>query len=198
MLILDSVIRARYRDSLINEKLMHPGQKYEFEIDLGDTSQLFKAGHRIQVDISSSNFPIRDRNTNTGHALYIIDTAADAIVAQNTIYHDAKHPSYIVLPIVKPKTRIFEGTASLKTSSLTYEGPAELHTLGRGVYLLLINQNNRWVKWDIENDWDGRFEDFYYCEGKLGKLSVWAHAEGTEPYFAFAWGKGVLFEGSPK
>jgi putative CocE/NonD family hydrolase len=198
MLILDGVIRARYRESPKYETFMDPGKKYEFLIDLGDTSQVFKAGHRIQVDISSSNFPRHDRNTNTGHALYVIDTAAEAVVAQNTIYHDAQHPSYIVLPIVHPKTRIFEGTASIKTHSLTYEGQAELHTLAKGVYLLLKNLNNRWVKWDIEHDWDSRFVDYYICEGKLGKLSVWVHTEGKEPYFAFAWGKGVLFEGSPK
>ena len=198
MMILDGVIRARYRESLKYERLMHPGHKYEFTIDLGDTSQVFKAGHRIQVDISSSNFPRRDRNPNTGHALYVIDTAADAQVAHNTIYHDAHHPSYIVLPVVQPKTRIFEGTASIKTPSLTYEGPAELHTLSKGVYLLLKDLSNKWVKWDIEHDWDGRFVDYYNCEGKLGELFVWVHAEGKEPYFAFAWGKGVLFEGSPK
>jgi predicted acyl esterase len=198
MLILDGVIRARYRESPKYETLMHPGQKYEFVIDLGDTSQVFKAGHRIQVDISSSNFPRRDRNTNTGHALYVIDTAADAVVAQNTIYHDAWHPSYIVLPIVHEKARIFEGTASIKTDSLNYDGAAELYTLAKGVYLLLKDLNNRWVKWDIEEDCDTRFADHYDCEGKLGKLSVWVHTEGREPYFAFARGKGVSFKGTPK
>jgi uncharacterized protein len=198
MMILDGVIRARYRESLKYETLMHPGHKYEFTIDLGDTSQLFKAGHRIQVDISSSNFPRRDRNPNTGHALYVIDTAADAVVAQNTIYHDAQHPSYVVLPIVHPQTRIFEGQASIKTPKLTYEGPAEFYTLAKGVYLRLTNLSDRWVKWDIEHDWDTRFVDFYNCEGKLGKLSVWVHTDGREPFFAYAWGKGVLFKGTPK
>jgi len=198
MMILDGVIRARYRESLKHETLMHPGQKYEFVIDLGDTSQLFKAGHRIQVDISSSNFPRRDRNPNTGHALYVIDTAADAVVAQNTIYHDARHPSYIVLPIVHPKSRIFEGQASIKTRKLTYEGPAEFYTLAKGVYLRLTNLDNRWVKWDIEHDCDTRFVDYYECEGALGKLSVKVHTEGREPFFAYAWGKGVLFKGTPK
>ena len=197
MMILDGVIRARYRESLKHETLMHPGQKYEFVIDLGDTSQVFKAGHRIQVDISSSNFPRRDRNPNTGHALYVIDTAADAIVAQNTIYHDARHPSYVVLPIVHQKTRIFEGTASIKSPSLNYNGAAELYTLAKGVYLLLKDLN-KWVKWDIEDDCDTRFVDFYDCEGKLGKLSVWVRTEGPEPYSAFARGKGVLFKGTPK
>jgi len=198
MMILDGVIRARYRESLKYETLMHPGKVYEFAIDLGDTSQVFKAGHRIQIDITSSNFPRRDRNPNTGHALYIIDTAADAVVAQNTIYHDAKHPSFVVLPIVHPQTRIFEGQASIKTPQLTYEGPAEFYTLGKGVYLRLTNLQNRWVKWDIEHDCDTRFLDFYTCEGNLGKLSVWVHTEGREPYFASARGKGVWFKGTPK
>jgi hypothetical protein len=198
MMILDGVIRARYRESLKYETLMHPGHKYEFTIDLGDTSQVFKAGHRIQIDISSSNFPRRDRNTNTGKALYIIATNDDAKIARNTIYHDAKYPSYVVLPIVTPKTRIFAGQASIETPDLTYEGPAELHTLPKGVYLRLTDLVNRWVKWDIEKDWDTRFVDYYLCKGKLGKLSVWVHTEGKEPYFAFAWGKGVIFEGTPQ
>ena len=197
MMILDGVIRARYRESPRYETFMHPGQKYEFVIDLGDTSQVFKAGHRIQIDISSSNFPRRDRNPNTGHALYVIDTAADAVAAQNIVYHDAWHPSYVVLPIVHHKTRIFEGTASIKTPSLNYNGNAELYTLANGVYLLLKDLN-KWVKWDIEHDCDTRFVDFYSCEGKLGKLSVWVRTEGPKPYFATAWGKGVLFKGTPK
>jgi hypothetical protein len=181
MMIQDGVIRARYRESLKYQKLMKPGKIYEFTIDLGDISQVFRAGHRIQIDISSSNFPRRDRNTNTGNALYIVDTNEDAIVATNTIYHDAKHPSFVVLPVVHPKTRIFEGTASIKTPSLTYKGPAEFYTLTKGVYLVLKELNNRWVKWDIEHDCDTRFVDFYHCEGKLGKLSVRVHTEGREP-----------------
>jgi predicted acyl esterase len=194
MLILDGVIRARYRKSPRYETFMHPGQIYEFTINLGDTSQLFQAGHRIQVDISSSNFPRRDRNTNTGHALYIIDTNNDAVVASNTIYHDGKNPSYVVLPIVSPKKRIFKGQASIKTNSLTYEGPAELHTLAKGVYLLLTNLDNRWVKWGIEHDRGTRLD----CEGKLGKLSVWIHTDRSGIYSAFAQGDGVSFKGSPQ
>ena len=81
---------------------------------------------------------------------------------------------------------------------MTYTGAAELYTLAKGVYLVLKDANNKWVKWEIEHDCDTRFVDYYNCEGKLGKLSVWVYAEGKEPYFAFAWGKGVLFEGSPK
>lgn len=102
MLILDGVIRAMYRESPKYPVLMHGEKKYEFTIDLGDISHLFKAGHRIQVDISSSNFPRIARNTNSGHVLYIADTEEDFCVAENTIYHNPGHPSYIVLPLLHP------------------------------------------------------------------------------------------------
>lgn len=98
MLVLDNIIRGRYRESMEKPVLLEPGEIYEFTINLGDISYLFKVGHRIQVDISSSNFPKHDRNLNTGKALYI-DT--DMVEAKNTIYHDANHPSYIVLPLTR-------------------------------------------------------------------------------------------------
>jgi X-Pro dipeptidyl-peptidase C-terminal non-catalytic domain len=198
MMILDGVIRARYRKSLRDATLLHPGQTYQYTIDLGDTSQVFKAGHKIQVDISSSNFPRRDRNTNTGNALWVVDTAADALVARNTIFHDTGHSSYIELPVVEAKTRIFEGTASINTASLNYEGAAELHTLAKGVYLLLKDMDNKWVKWNIERDRTTRSFDYYDCEGKLGRLSVMIHNQVYEPYFAYASGDGVSFGGTPK
>lgn len=98
MLVLDGIIRARYRESARVEKLLEPGKPYRFTIDLGDIMHTFKAGHRIQVDISSSNFPKRDRNTNSGNRLYT-DTEGDIMIAKNTVFHDADHPSYIVLPV---------------------------------------------------------------------------------------------------
>lgn len=198
MMILDGIIRARYQKSLKYETLLKPAKTYEFTIDLGDTSQVFKAGHRIQVDISSSNFPRRDRNTNTGNSLWIVDTADDALIAHNTIYHDTGHASYIELPVVHAKARIFEGTASVDTDALYYEGPAELHTLGKGVYFLLTDADNTWVKWDIIRDIDSRFFDYFYCKGKLGKLSVLVCDRPRKPRIARAWGSGVSFEGTPK
>ena len=108
--ILDDVIRGRFRESQQYEALLNAHQKYEFTIDLGDTAHLFKAGHRIQVDISSSNFPGKDRNTNTGNPLYVQDTAEDAVVAANTIYHDLYHRSYVVLPILNGNTKTLNAT----------------------------------------------------------------------------------------
>lgn len=97
--LTDGIIRARYRNFSKGEQpsLIEPGKAYEYEIDLWATSNLFKKGHRIRLDVTSSNFPRWDRNPNTGH-----DFGADAelAIAQQTILHNADHPSYVVLPVV--------------------------------------------------------------------------------------------------
>ncbi len=95
--LTDGIIRARYRESTAKPTLIEPGQVYEYTIDLWATSNVFKAGHRMRVEISSSNFPRFDRNSNTGHP-FAQDT--DLRPAAQTILHDAAHPSHIVLPIV--------------------------------------------------------------------------------------------------
>jgi uncharacterized protein len=95
--VADSIVRARYRDSLGHATLMKPGMAYSFTIEMYPTSLVFKKGHRIRVDISSSNFPRFDLNPNTGEPLN--DNRRWA-VAVNTLYHDAQHPSHIVLPVV--------------------------------------------------------------------------------------------------
>jgi uncharacterized protein len=77
--------------------LMKPGEIYEFTIRLYPTSNMFKAGHRIRLDISSSNFPRFDINPNTGEPL---NDNRRMITATNTIYHDAAHPSHVILPII--------------------------------------------------------------------------------------------------
>jgi putative CocE/NonD family hydrolase len=93
----DSIVRARYRDSLEKASLMTPGQIYRFRIELYPTSILFAKGHRIRVDISSSNFPRFDVNPNTGEPL---NQNRRTAVAVNSIYHDTEHPSHIVLPVI--------------------------------------------------------------------------------------------------
>jgi len=90
-------VRARYRNTLEHAEMMKPGEVYPFTIEMYPTSLLFKKGHRIRVDISSSNFPRFDVNPNTGEPLYGNRRWA---IAVNTIYHDAQHPSQIILPVV--------------------------------------------------------------------------------------------------
>ena len=95
--LCDGIIRARYRESLAEQKLLEPGTVYEFTIDLWPTSNVFLKGHRIRLDISSSNFPRFDRNLNTGNALGV---DAETRVANQRVYHDAARPSHIVLPVI--------------------------------------------------------------------------------------------------
>jgi uncharacterized protein len=93
----DGIQRARFRESLSKEVLMQPGQVYPLTIKLYPTSNVFKRGHRIRVDVSSSNFPRFDVNPNTGEPL---GNHRRSIVATNTVYMDVDRPSHIVLPMV--------------------------------------------------------------------------------------------------
>jgi putative CocE/NonD family hydrolase len=93
----DSILRTRYREGLRAQKLMTPGEVVPITITLYPTSNVFKRGHRIRVDVSSSNYPRFDVNPNTGEPL---GTSRRKRPADNTVHHDAGHPSQIVLSIV--------------------------------------------------------------------------------------------------
>lgn len=94
--LTDGIIRARYRNGDTPE-LLQPGEAYEFTINLWATANLFKAEHRIQIDIASASFPRWDRNPNTGEAFGV---SAAMRPAQQTILHDAAHPSHVILPLI--------------------------------------------------------------------------------------------------
>ena len=96
-ILQEGVVRARYRKSFDDAELLEPGEIYQYEIDLWATSNVFLSGHRIRVDVSSSSFPRHDRNLNTGEDPA---TATAMTIATQTIYHDAEHPSRIVLPVI--------------------------------------------------------------------------------------------------
>lgn len=95
--ISDSILRARYHDSWSRAKLLEPGEVYPVSLTLYHTSNLFKRGHRIRLDISSSNFPRFDVNPNTGDRP---DSYRGTVVAENAVYHDRHRPSHIILPLV--------------------------------------------------------------------------------------------------
>lgn len=99
--LTDGIIRARYRDFShgAEPSLIEPHKAYAYDIDLWATSNLFQKGHRIRLDITSSNFPRWDRNPNTGHD-FGTDGQQDLVIAQQTILHDAEHASYVTLPII--------------------------------------------------------------------------------------------------
>ncbi len=94
--LADSICRARYRGYRDDPDLVDPDTVYEFEMEPYPTANVFRAGHRIRLDISSSNFPRYDVNHNTGGPLY---GDRSYRTARNTVHHEASHPTYIELPI---------------------------------------------------------------------------------------------------
>lgn len=95
--LTEGIIRARYRDSQEKPEFMTPGQVYKFSLDLWSTSNVFRKGHTLRLEVSSSNFPRFDRNLNTGESAA---TSDHFVLATNTILHDAEHPSALVLPVI--------------------------------------------------------------------------------------------------
>ena len=96
--LTEGILRARYRNSMEKATLMNPGEIYKVTIDLWSTSNVFLAGHKLRVEISSSNFPRFDRNLNTGAD--VGSSAAQTQKAANVVYHDRDHASALIVPVV--------------------------------------------------------------------------------------------------
>lgn len=95
--LTDGIVRARYLESTRQALPITPGKIYKFTIDLWATANVFKAGHRIRLYVSSSNFPRFNRNMNTGED---ITAATRSVKAEQTIYHDRERPSALILPVI--------------------------------------------------------------------------------------------------
>ncbi len=95
--LAEGIIRARYRASYERTELLRPGEVERYRVELAPTSNVFRRGHRVRLDISSSNFPRFDRNLNTGED---VATTTRMAVARQTVLHTGEHPSHIVLPII--------------------------------------------------------------------------------------------------
>jgi putative CocE/NonD family hydrolase len=100
MLLMDGVMRAMYRDPSAGPQPLAAGQVYRVTIALGDIHHTFQAGSRIEIDVTSSNFPRRARNTNSGHPVLANDRDADIRVATNTVQHVSATPSFVELPVL--------------------------------------------------------------------------------------------------
>jgi len=99
----DGIVRARFRDGPTSEaRMLEPGKAYELTIEMYPTSILLRRGHRIRLDISSSNFPRFDVNPNTGEPL---NDNRSSRIAENTVYLDPAHPSRILLPVIPTASR---------------------------------------------------------------------------------------------
>ena len=99
--LTEGIIRARFRESIWEApKSLVPGEIYEYTIEALPTSNVFLKGHSIRVHITSSNFPLYDRNPNTGHEQGV---DAEMQIAEQTIYHSERHPSHVILPVIPHK-----------------------------------------------------------------------------------------------
>ena len=97
--LTEGILRASFRESTTGApKAIDPGKVYEYKIDLWSTSNVFLKGHRIRLEVSSSNFPRFDRNLNTGKSAA---TSSEFVKATNTVLHDSEHPSALILPVVR-------------------------------------------------------------------------------------------------
>ena len=101
-LVTEGILRARYRNGLDQTELLAPGVVERMQIELYPTSMVFAAGHRVRLDISSSNFPRFSRNLNTGED---VGTGTRMLVAANTVLHNQATPSQLVLPVVDSTLR---------------------------------------------------------------------------------------------
>ena len=98
MLLMHGVLRAMYREPAAGPQPLAPERVYPLTIDLGNIHHTFCTGSRIEIDLSSSNFPRRARNTNSGNPVLASDTDADIRVAINTVYHSESTPSFLDIP----------------------------------------------------------------------------------------------------
>jgi uncharacterized protein len=95
--LAEGVMRARFRESLSAPSPITPEKTYEYDIDMWSTSHVFAKGHRVRIEVASSNFPRYDRNPNTGHE-FAVDS--EMTPARQTVMHSATAPSHIVLPVI--------------------------------------------------------------------------------------------------
>ncbi len=95
--LAEGIVRARFRESLSAPSPIVPGKVYEYSIDIWSTSHVLKPGHRIRLEVSSSNFPRFDRNPNTGHEFGV---DRELTTARQTVFHNAASPSHLILPVI--------------------------------------------------------------------------------------------------
>lgn len=189
-LIEDGIIRAKYRDGQSQVKLLNPGQIYKFNVDLIAASHMFPKGDRVRVDIASSNYPRFDRNTNTGDSEGV-DGPSQYVVATNTIYHDALHPSAILLPVVPS-----DGRGQKVDVSIGDHRGFEVNVVvqDNSAYLPIWYLMQELKSLGYQTKWDGR----------VWRIASKGHVLGDDDSFvsagdgAIVWNGQVVYTDSPK
>ena len=100
IILTEGILRARHRNSFTTPELLEPEVIYEIQLNLWATANVFLPGHRIGLEVSSSNFPRFDRNSNTGGDI-AREAANQFRPAINRVFHDTAHPSHLILPVIE-------------------------------------------------------------------------------------------------
>jgi hypothetical protein len=95
--LVEGKLRARFRDSTSRPELLTPGRVYGYPIDMWQTGITIPAGRRLRIEVASASFPLFSRNLNTGGHN---EMETEYVAAEQTIYHDAQHPSHVLLPVI--------------------------------------------------------------------------------------------------
>lgn len=156
--ICEGIRGVTFRESLEQPTPIVPGQVYEYSISLWETSQVFAQGHRIRLEISSSNFPRYARNQNTGLPL---GTSAEIKTAAQTIFHDAAHPSHLILPLIPadPSDAIQprpDGSLRLTGDTATISGPSLKLAAHAGILGWWTHEEDR-AAWTVNVPQAGRY-----------------------------------------
>ena len=126
--LCDSILRARYRNGFDHEEPMESGERYEITIELPPISNQFKAGHRIRLDIASSNFPRFDVNPNTGEPM---GRHTGSVPAHNNVHFDREYPSRILLPVIPTLRRTTRESRQTKTDACSARNSSNAATKAR-------------------------------------------------------------------
>jgi putative CocE/NonD family hydrolase len=156
--ICEGIRGVTFRESLEQPTLIVPGQVYEYSISLWDTSQVFEKGHRIRLEISSSNFPRYARNQNTGLPL---GTSAEIKTATQTIFHDAERPSHLILPLIPaeqpgPVQPRADGSLRLTGDTASLSGPSLKLAADAGILGWWTHEEDR-AAWTVGVKQAGRY-----------------------------------------
>jgi hypothetical protein len=193
MLITDGILRMRNRNGSDHWEFMNPGEIYEIEVDIWSTSYIWNTGHRIRVEISSSNYPRFLNNPNTADSIHANTTS---VIAQNTLYVDNTHPSNILLPeIVLPlkstAPSLLEMTvknSNKKRTQFTFEGQI-IDSENDMVYIQFDwNDGSRsgWLgpfnsgeNFSINHEWKnpGHYTVQYIVKDETGTISEWRESD---------------------
>ena len=181
--VLWSAVGIPYHRGFEEDYAPLPDRPVELVFELFSTSYVFRKGNRIRITITCGQ---------KGFYQFPEGLKLDPPPVVS-IYRDAKHPSFITLPIIPPKPTVFEGNAKVKSPKTFYEGPAKLYVWETAVYL---HFNDQWMKWETIRNWQKGSTEHYKCEGELGKLSVLVQNNAQASFDVLATGQGVHFKGN--